>query len=112
MESSELHTNPEKKTQKKKDYRTIRIPVSFSPSELQRITEACQKAGVCSVLQKPLQQRKDTGATLYCTKNIGKFIRENVIPFYYDLKWQRQAEAAKLEEEIVEKQKRLDKLKG
>lgn len=58
MESAGLHTNSEKKTQKKKDYRNIRIPIGVTPEELTRLVELAQKAGFCPKTQKGVQVRR------------------------------------------------------
>jgi len=94
MESSDLTTNQEKKTQKKKDYRNIRIPIGVSAAELTKLVELAQKAGYCPKTQKGVQTRKDTGKQFYNIRGLSKWLREAVIPDYEAHSWEREQEVA------------------
>jgi len=94
MESSDLTTNQEKKTQKKKDYRNIRIPIGVSAAELTKLVELAQKAGYCPKTQKGVQTRKDSGSPFYNVKGISQFIRDVVIPDYAAHSWEREQKKA------------------
>jgi len=110
LETSVLHTNGEKKIQKKTEYRKIRIPIGVSPSELSGLVELCQKAGYCAKTQKGVQTRKDSGKQFYNIKGLSKWLREAVIPDYKAHAWEREqrlAEAKRKREEAEAEMRRL-----
>ncbi|MCX6772826.1 MAG: hypothetical protein NTV88_03600 [Candidatus Micrarchaeota archaeon] len=104
MENPDLHTKEPKKETKKAEYRTIRIPIGVSPSELTRLVELCQKRGRCPLTQKGVQKRKDSGREFYNVKGISQFIRDIVIPEYAAAEWQREQKLA----ELLKKQEETD----
>lgn len=109
MELEDLHTKPIVKVTKKKDYRAFRIPVNANSQELQAWTQMAVEAGFVSKLQKPLQERKDTGKIRANIKGLSKWIREACIKDYIAHAWEREQKRAEAKRKLEEARKEAER---